>query len=132
MEVVPIGTWSIRIAIVASALLMALVAAGSATAKPINENTIWQQRWSKTNPAERAWVHATGECESGNNPTTDTGNGFLGAHQWQESTWWDAPATGPRIGEAHELPNLEPLKVQNVVAIKYARRYGTNAWPVCG
>lgn len=104
----------------------------AAHAKPINEKKIWQQRWSKATDAEHQWASNTGSCESGNNPHTNTGNGYLGAFQYDESTWWSAPNTGQGRGDAHQLPHLEPWKVQAVVSIKKMRRDGTGPWPVCG
>lgn len=103
-----------------------------ARSKPIVEHRVWAQRWAKASPAERAWARRTGACESGNNPHTNTGNGFLGAFQFVASTWWAAPDTGPKPGEAHALPHREPWTVQAVVAIKVARHQGTSPWPVCG
>jgi hypothetical protein len=99
--------------------------------KPINEDRIWQQRWSKAAEWEQNWAYATGSCESGNNPQTNTGNGFLGAFQYIESTWWTAPDTGSDRGDAHQLPHLEPWKTQAVVTIKLMRRDGTGHWPNC-
>lgn len=103
-----------------------------ARAKPIVEHRIWDQRWSKTTRAERSWVISTGSCESGNNPRTNSGNGYLGALQFDAPTWWAAPDTGSKPGDAHALPHHEPLLVQRVVAIKLMRKAGTSPWPVCG
>jgi hypothetical protein len=117
------------------AVLLMILSASQAKAskhKPVNERYIWQQRWSKATEAEQNWVYNTGNCESGNNPTTNTGNGFLGAFQYVPSTWWSAPNTGGGIGNAHELPHNESWKTQAVVTIKLARRDGTSHWPNCG
>lgn len=100
--------------------------------KPINPDRIWQQRWSKASESEQQWAYSTGSCESGNNPQTNTGNGFLGAFQYIPSTWWAAPNTGPGVGNADQLPHYESWKVQAVVSIKLARRDGTSHWPNCG
>jgi Transglycosylase-like domain len=109
----------------------ALAAEGDDT-KPINPERIWQQRWSKATEGEQAWAYSTGSCESGNNPGTNTGNGFLGAFQYVPSTWWSAPNTGGGVGNAHQLPHEESWKTQAVVSIKLMRRDGTGHWPVCG
>lgn len=107
-------------------------AEGDSKQKPINEQRIWQQRWSKAAEWEQGWAYSTGSCESGNNPATNTGNGFLGAFQYIPSTWWDAPNTGQGRGNAHQLPHYEPWKVQAVVSIKLMRRDGSGHWPNCG
>lgn len=121
-------------AVIAVAMSFSLSATNSVAdkQKPINEKRIWGQRWSKADGSERRWAYSTGSCESGNNPRTDTGNGFLGAFQFIPSTWWDAPNTGSGRGNAHQLPQFEPWRVQAIVAIKLARRDGTGHWPVCG
>jgi surface antigen len=123
--------------VAAAALAVVAMGGGQALAaspkkKPINEDRIWQQRWSKASEFEQQWAYATGECESGNVPTTATGNGYLGSHQFDEQTWWAAPDTGQMRGDAHQLPHLESWKTQAVVAIKYRRLVGEGPWPRCG
>ena len=121
--------------VIVAALTVAALNGGTALAdqrKPINEDRIWQQRWSKATDAEQSWAYSTGSCESGNDPTTNTGNGFLGAFQYVPSTWWSAPNTGPGRGNAHELPHNEPWKTQAVVSVKLMRRDGPGHWPNCG
>lgn len=132
--VIPIGK---RIAVAAVLVAAAIGMAGPAQAaadkdKPINEKRIWKQRWDKARGWEQDWAVSTGSCESGNSAHINTGNGFLGAFQYVPSTWWAAPATGGKRGEAHHLPHLEPWKVQAVVSIKLMRRDGTGHWPNCG
>lgn len=99
--------------------------------------TIWEQRYLHQSATWRHWAIATGSCESGNNPRTTTGNGFLGAFQFIPSTWWDAPLTDPPGGRyiegwAHHLPNHMSWEAQAVVSIKLAQRDGTGHWPNCG
>src|SRR5215475_11284712 len=120
-----------RFAALAVAALLVTTPFASArgnTTKPINPDRIWKQRWSKASDSEKSWAYATGSCESGNNPATNTGNGYLGAFQFDVGTWWAAPNTGPGRGNAHQLPHKESWKTQAVVSIKKMRRDGTAAW----
>lgn len=55
-----------------------------------NYATKWHFRWLLLPQGARDWTTSTGACESGNNPTISTGNGFRGAFQWVESTWRSA------------------------------------------
>lgn len=60
-------------------------------------------------------------CESGGDPTTNTGNGYYGAYQFDSGTW-DAYGD-PAYGEASEAP----MDVQTAAAnsVPY------DAWPNC-
>jgi len=75
-----------------------------------------------------AWTHAwavnTGACESGNDPTTNTGNGYYGAFQFNLGTWAAAGGQG--------MPNLQSWHYQATIAIKLMLREGAQHWPNCG
>lgn len=66
---------------------------------------------------------ATTQCESGGDYTTDTGNGYYGAYQFDQSTW-DAYAPA---GYAGTNPATAPPAVQDAAAA--AVPY--DAWPNC-
>jgi hypothetical protein len=63
------------------------------------------------------------ECESDNDYTADTGNGFYGAYQFSLDTWEHMGGTG----EPHEAPPAE----QDRIAAKVLREQGSRAWPNC-
>lgn len=63
-------------------------------------------------------------CESGGNYSTNTGNGFYGAYQFDLQTWQSVGGTG--------LPSdASPSEQDRRAAILYAQR-GSSPWPVCG
>jgi hypothetical protein len=75
-------------------------------------------------PAVPAQLEAIAACESGGDPTTDTGNGFYGKYQFTLSTWQSVGGTGN--------PAAAPEAEQDQrAAILYARA-GASPWPVCG
>ena len=86
---------------------------------------LWHIRFNRLAPWERAWAVSTGACESGNNPTAATGNGYYGAHQWLPSTWAAADSTGIWV-------TLTSWYHQAVVAVRWRRVAGDEQWPVCG
>ncbi len=59
-------------------------------------------------PLSDKQINALGMCESGMNPTTNTGNGFYGAFQFMSSTWSNV-APAPYNGV---LPHQAPLDAQ--------------------
>jgi hypothetical protein len=63
-------------------------------------------------------------CESGGKYTTNTGNGFYGAYQFDRGTW---RSVGGR-GVASDAPPLE----QDARAAALLARSGSSPWPVCG
>ena len=86
-------------------------------------NCIWLVRWRNLSTYDRTWTLRIGSCESGNNPKTDTGNGFLGAHQWVLSTWHMAGGSGSPVDASwHE---------QAVRAVWWRNRTSTMQWPAC-
>lgn len=84
----------------------------------------WPIRFNRLPSWDRAWAWSTGECESGNDPATNTGNGFHGAFQFLLSTWWAAGGTG--------VPEQHSWHYQAVIAVGWMHRAGAGQWPVCG
>jgi hypothetical protein len=64
------------------------------------------------------------QCESGGNPSTDTGNGFYGKYQFTLSTW---AGVGGHGNPAHASEAEQDMRA----AILYSRS-GPAPWPVCG
>lgn len=69
-------------------------------------------------------LQAIAACESGGNYTTNTGNGYYGAFQFDLQTWQSVGGYG--------LPSNASVAEQNLrAAILYAQR-GAAPWPICG
>jgi resuscitation-promoting factor RpfA len=66
-------------------------------------------------------------CESGNNWSINTGNGFQGGLQFTPSTW-----TGNGGAEFAPSAHLASREQQIAVAERVLARQGRGAWPVCG
>jgi hypothetical protein len=67
---------------------------------------------------------AVAACESGQNWSTNTGNGFSGGLQFTPGTWQANGGTG----SAHEASREEQIRVaENVLSSQ-----GIGAWPTCG
>jgi peptidoglycan hydrolase-like protein with peptidoglycan-binding domain len=64
------------------------------------------------------------QCESGGNPTTDTGNGYYGKYQFSLATWHRMGGTGNPAQASEAL--------QDQLAAKLYAQEGTAPWPVCG
>lgn len=84
----------------------------------------WRMEWRSLSSADQGWALATGACESGNRPGTNTGNGFLGAFQFTAPT---ARAAGFR-----SLPHLTSWWEQAVRAVRWRNIAGRGQWPICG
>jgi hypothetical protein len=69
-------------------------------------------------------LQAIAACESGGDPTTDTGNGFYGKYQFDLATWQGVGGTG-NPAQASEAEQ------DRRATILYARA-GASPWPVCG
>ena len=76
-----------------------------------------------TSYASSSASSATTQCESGGNYSTDTGNGYYGAYQFDQSTW-DAYAPS---GYAGTNPADAPPAVQDQAAASVPY----DAWPNC-
>jgi hypothetical protein len=69
-------------------------------------------------------LEAIAACESGGDPTTDTGNGFYGKYQFDRETWQSVGGSGSPA----DAPEAEQ---DRRAAILYAQA-GASPWPVCG
>jgi transglycosylase-like protein len=69
-------------------------------------------------------LQAIAACESGGDPTTDTGNGFYGKYQFTLETWQAVGGTG---NPAHASEAEQDRRA----TILYAQA-GASPWPVCG
>lgn len=69
-------------------------------------------------------LEAIAACESGGNPSTDTGNGFYGKYQFTQSTWQSVGGTGN--------PAAAPEAEQDRRAAMLLAQSGSSPWPVCG
>ena len=63
------------------------------------------------------------QCESGGNPTTNTGNGFYGMYQFTASTWASVGGSG--------LPSDASAEEQTMRAQILQQRAGWGQWPAC-
>ena len=69
-------------------------------------------------------LEAIAACESGGDPTTNTGNGFYGKYQFTLETWAAVGGSGnPALASEAEQDKR--------AAILYAQQ-GPSPWPVCG
>ena len=69
-------------------------------------------------------LQAIAACESGGNPSTDTGNGFYGKYQFTQETWQAVGGTGN--------PAAAPEAEQDRRAAQLYATAGPSQWPVCG
>lgn len=70
-------------------------------------------------------INFLGNCESGMNPTTNTGNGYYGAFQFSYGTWQS-------MGTEYERADLAPLEVQiDAVQRLVARSNIYGQFPAC-
>lgn len=83
----------------------------------------WRARFEALSAADQTWARRIGQCESGNNPRINTGNGFEGAMQWVRSTWYAAGGSGSPVNAS--------LHEQYVRAVKWRNRTSTMQWPGC-
>ena len=63
------------------------------------------------------------QCESGGNPTTNTGNGFYGMYQFTLETWQSLGGTG--------YPHEADAATQTAMAKKLQAKAGWGQWPGC-
>ncbi len=63
-------------------------------------------------------------CESGDNYSTNTGNGYYGAYQFSQSTWQGLGYGG--------LPSDAEPSTQDEAAERLFAARGISPWPVCG
>ncbi len=69
-------------------------------------------------------LQAIAACESGGDPSTNTGNGFYGKYQFTQATWQSVGGTGnpAAASEAEQDRRAAQLYAQS----------GSSPWPVCG
>ncbi len=70
-------------------------------------------------PLSAAQINFLGNCESGNNPATNTGNGFYGAYQFTIPTW-------NAMGTGYARADMAPLDVQTAAVQKLLS--GSSIW----
>jgi hypothetical protein len=75
-------------------------------------------------PAVSPVLEAIAACESGGDPTTDTGNGFYGKYQFTLDTW-------AAVGGSGNPAQASEAEQDRRAAILYAQA-GASPWPVCG
>jgi hypothetical protein len=63
------------------------------------------------------------QCESSDNYSTNTGNGYYGAYQFHPRTWHSLGYSG--------LPNQAPPSVQDEAAARLQAQQGWRPWPAC-
>jgi hypothetical protein len=73
-------------------------------------------------PAGGVWYELR-MCESNDDYSIDTGNGYYGAYQFALSTWYALGYTG--------LPSDAPPAVQDAAAQKLQAESGWGQWPAC-
>lgn len=78
---------------------------------------------SRSDPGEGAWSRLR-FCESGGVYTTNTGNGFYGAYQFDLRTWQTMGGTG--------RPSTAPYWEQDMRAKALFQVRGDQPWPICG
>ena len=64
------------------------------------------------------------ECESGGDYSTDTGNGFYGAYQFDQQTW-------ESVGGSGSPASASPAE-QDAAAQRLMSQRGSSPWPTCG
>jgi hypothetical protein len=75
-------------------------------------------------PQASPTLEAIAACESGGNPSADTGNGFYGKFQFTMETWQSVGGTGNPAAASEAEQNRR-------AAMLYAHA-GASPWPVCG
>ena len=75
-------------------------------------------------PATPPHLEAIAACESGGNPSTDTGNGFYGKYQFDLQTW-------AAVGGSGNPAQASEAEQDRRAAILYEQS-GPSPWPVCG
>jgi uncharacterized protein YabE (DUF348 family) len=84
-----------------------------------------EKRGTKAKPQvapEGVWA-ALAQCESGGNPTTNTGNGYYGLYQFSAGTWRSVGGSG--------LPSEASSEEQTMRAQMLQARSGWGQWPSC-
>ena len=83
-----------------------------------------RKRVARLKPATPPHLEAIAACESGGNPSTNTGNGFYGKYQFTQQTWQSVGGTGN--------PAAASEAEQDARAAQLYAQQGSAPWPVCG
>jgi hypothetical protein len=83
-----------------------------------------RKRVERLKPATPPHLEAIAACESGGNPSTNTGNGFYGKYQFTQQTWQSVGGTGN--------PAAASEAEQDRRAAQLYAQQGASPWPVCG
>ena len=89
-----------------------------------DRNDRLRTRVARLAPATPPHLEAIAACESGGNPSTDTGNGFYGKYQFTQATWASVGGTGNPAAASEAEQDRR-------AAVLYSRS-GSSPWPVCG
>ncbi len=87
------------------------------TATPARSWSYWDEPPTAENLEALRW------CESTNDYTIDTGNGYYGAYQFSPETWWWLGYEG--------WPNEAAPEVQDQAALDLYEYSHWDAWPAC-
>jgi uncharacterized protein YabE (DUF348 family) len=93
------------------------------TKQPVNEVVSVGTKSLPSSAASLNWA-ALANCESGGNPSENTGNGFYGMYQFTIGTWDSLGGSG--------LPSNASAATQTALAEKLYSEAGAGQWPVCG
>jgi resuscitation-promoting factor RpfA len=113
---------------VTAAMARAARAAMSAPAGPSHSVSHAATKTSSSTASSSGvnWV-AIAACESGDNWSANTGNGFYGGLQFSEQTWL-AYGGGQYASSANRATEAQQI----AVAERVLAGQGIGAWPVCG
>ncbi|HEX4789581.1 MAG TPA: ubiquitin-like domain-containing protein [Actinospica sp.] len=93
------------------------------TRQPVDEVVSVGTKALPSSASSLNWT-ALATCESGDNPSENTGNGFYGMYQFTISTWDSLGGSG--------LPSNASAGTQTALAEKLYSEAGSGQWPVCG
>ena len=94
-----------------------LMTAGTITATPASAWSSWDEPPTSANLEALRW------CESSNDYTADTGNGYYGAYQFSARTWWWLGYEG--------WPSEAAPEVQDQAAVDLYNYSNWDSWPSC-
>jgi uncharacterized protein YabE (DUF348 family) len=95
----------------------------SVTKQPVDEVVSVGTKALPSSASDLNWT-GLATCESGDNPSEDTGNGFYGMYQFTVGTWDAMGGSG--------LPSDASAATQTALAEKLYSESGAGSWPVCG
>lgn len=90
--------------------------------RPTSTTVVTTPHRPQNGPTSDIWT-LLGNCESGNNPAKNTGNGYYGAFQFLPSTWHSLGLPG--------LPHTYSYEAQLAAAKRLQARSGWGQWPSC-